>query len=94
MTEQQKTLSMETRWNIDDHNYVAIAIRNRILPTLLGGIIGDALGVPVEFKNRGSINLYGSQTKKPSLLNMVIVIVLYIIVVILTIAIRNIVYNS
>lgn len=40
-----------------------------------------------------SINRYGSQTKQPSLLNMVIVIVLYIIVAIFTVAIRNLVYN-
>lgn len=43
---------MLERWNEDDRMFLALRIKKRLIPTILGGIVGDALGVPVEFKSR------------------------------------------
>ncbi|WP_225985160.1 ADP-ribosylglycohydrolase family protein [Priestia endophytica] len=50
--------------------FLKIAIKKRILPTLYGGIIGDMLGVPVEFKKRGTFHIndvtgYGTYNQPP-----------------------------
>jgi len=58
------------RWEADDRMFLEIAIKKRILPTLYGGIIGDMLGVPVEFKKRGTFQIndvtgYGTYNQPP-----------------------------
>ncbi|KAB2494404.1 ADP-ribosylglycohydrolase family protein [Priestia endophytica] len=58
------------RWEADDRMFLKIAIKKRILPTLYGGIIGDMLGVPVEFKKRGTFHIndvtgYGTYNQPP-----------------------------
>lgn len=50
--------SLEKRWEDDDRIFLAIRIKERLIPTIMGGVIADALGVPVEFMGRG-INITG-----------------------------------
>lgn len=45
---------MIERWEDDNKIFLQVNIKNKLLPTLYGGIVGDCLGVPVEFKPRGS----------------------------------------
>jgi len=42
------------RWEDDNKMFLAHSIKTRVLPTIYGGIIGDLIGVPVEFKKRGT----------------------------------------
>nr|WP_251456522.1 ADP-ribosylglycohydrolase family protein [Priestia endophytica] len=61
---------LSDRWEADDRMFLEIAIKKRILPTLYGGIIGDMLGVPVEFKKRGTFHIndvtgYGTYNQPP-----------------------------
>lgn len=58
------------RWEADDRMFLEIDIKKRILPTLYGGIIGDMLGVPLEFKKRGTFHIdnvigYGTYNQPP-----------------------------
>lgn len=63
-------MRLSDRWEADDRMFLEIAIKKRILPTLYGGIIGDMLGVPVEFKKRGTFHIndvtgYGTYNQPP-----------------------------
>lgn len=58
------------RWEDDNKTFLAVNIQKRVLPTLYGGIIGDMLGVPVEFKKRGTFHIddvtgYGTYNQPP-----------------------------
>lgn len=53
-----KIKTIQERWQDDDKIYLGLRIKNKLIPTIIGGIVGDALGVPVEFKNR-DINIKG-----------------------------------
>ncbi|MGN4124588.1 ADP-ribosylglycohydrolase family protein [Lysinibacillus sphaericus] len=58
------------RWEDDNKMFLALNIKNRILPTIYGGIIGDIMGVPVEFRKRNSFNVqditgYGTYNQPP-----------------------------
>ena len=44
---------MVDRWEDDSKNFLRFNLKQRMLPSLYGGIIGDMLGVPVEFKKEG-----------------------------------------
>ncbi|WP_425531930.1 ADP-ribosylglycohydrolase family protein [Bacillus glycinifermentans] len=44
---------------LNDNDHFFYRNKSRLLPTILGGIIGDALGVPVEFKARNMLNIKG-----------------------------------
>lgn len=44
---------MVDRWEDDNKIFMSLAIKKRLLPSMYGGIIGDMLGVPVEFKKEG-----------------------------------------
>lgn len=48
---------MVDRWEDDNKSYLKLNIKNRIYPTLYGLVIGDCLGVPVEFKKRGTFTI-------------------------------------
>lgn len=61
---------MLDRWEDDDKSFVVYYIEKRIYPTLYGGVIGDMLGVPVEFKDRGTFKVedvtgYGTYNQPP-----------------------------
>ncbi|MEC0305081.1 ADP-ribosylglycohydrolase family protein [Terribacillus saccharophilus] len=61
---------MVDRWNDDNKIYLALKIKERVLPTMYGGILGDLIGVPVEFKERGTFNInditgYGTYNQPP-----------------------------
>ncbi|UOE62027.1 ADP-ribosylglycohydrolase family protein [Priestia filamentosa] len=61
---------MLDRWEDDDKSHLALNIKWRACPTLYGGIIGDMLGVPVEFKKRGTFHIddvtgYGTYNQPP-----------------------------
>ena len=49
--------TMRERWDEDDRMYLELFIKQRLYPTIFGGIVGDALGVPAEFKQRESVNI-------------------------------------
>ncbi len=51
--------SLERRWDADDRSYLALRIKRRLIPTIMGGVIADAIGVPVEFMGRGGFNVTG-----------------------------------
>lgn len=61
--------TMEQRWDDDDRIFLGLKIKRRLLPTIIGGIVGDALGVPVEFKERDlsvkSMIGYGTYNQPP-----------------------------
>ena len=48
---------MVDRWEDDSKNFLRFNLKQRMLPSLYGGIIGDMLGVPVEFKKRGTFTI-------------------------------------
>ncbi|MGG0381931.1 ADP-ribosylglycohydrolase family protein [Priestia filamentosa] len=61
---------LSDRWDADDRMFLEIAIKKQVLSTLYGGIIGDMLGVPVEFKKRGTFHIdnvigYGTYNQPP-----------------------------
>ncbi|MDU0076589.1 ADP-ribosylglycohydrolase family protein [Bacillus sp. IS1] len=60
---------MKDRWNDDDRIYLGLSIKEKLFPTILGGIVGDALGVPVEFKDRNlevnGMTGYGTYNQPP-----------------------------
>lgn len=61
---------MVDRWNDDNKIYLSLKIKKRVLPTMYGGILGDLIGVPVEFKKRGTFNInditgYGTHNQPP-----------------------------
>lgn len=45
---------MIDRWEEDNKMFLRLYIKERVLPTIYGSILGDLVGVPVEFKKRGS----------------------------------------
>lgn len=58
------------RWEDDNKIFLGINIKKRVLPTIYGGILGDLMGVPVEFKPRGSYKIqdiigYGTYNQPP-----------------------------
>ncbi|MCY9004374.1 ADP-ribosylglycohydrolase family protein [Peribacillus frigoritolerans] len=61
---------MVDRWEDDNKIFMSLAIKKRLLPSMYGGIIGDMLGVPVEFKKRGTFTIndisgYGTYNQPP-----------------------------
>lgn len=48
---------MVDRWEDDNKIFLGLNIKRRILPTIYGGIIGDLMGVPVEFRKRGTFHI-------------------------------------
>ncbi|WP_080874119.1 ADP-ribosylglycohydrolase family protein [Oceanobacillus timonensis] len=50
---------MIDRWEDDNKMFLGLNIKNRVLPTVYGGIIGDIMGVPVEFKQRDTFYIKG-----------------------------------
>ncbi|MBJ8030058.1 ADP-ribosylglycohydrolase family protein [Bacillus cereus group sp. N21] len=61
---------MIERWEDDNKIFLGLNIKKRVLPTLYGGILGDLMGVPVEFKQRGSFHIqdivgYGTYNQPP-----------------------------
>ncbi|MDQ7860412.1 ADP-ribosylglycohydrolase family protein [Peribacillus frigoritolerans] len=61
---------MVDRWEDDNKMFMSLAIKKRVLPSLYGGIVGDLLGVPVEFKKRGTFTInditgYGTYNQPP-----------------------------
>ncbi|AGA23878.1 ADP-ribosylglycohydrolase family protein [Bacillus subtilis] len=61
---------MIDRWEDDNKSFLKLNIKNKVLPTIYGGIIGDMLGVPVEFKKRGDFHVqdmvgYGTYNQPP-----------------------------
>ena len=61
---------LEHKWELDSKSIMAANIKNEVMPTIYGGIIGDMLGVPVEFKRRGTYKIegvtgYGTYNQKP-----------------------------
>ncbi|TWM27108.1 ADP-ribosyl-[dinitrogen reductase] glycohydrolase [Bacillus paralicheniformis] len=61
---------MVERWNDDNKAFLSLNIKKRVLPTLYGGIIGDLLGVPVEFRQRDTFHIdnvsgYGTYNQPP-----------------------------
>lgn len=55
---KMKGNTMLDRWDADDRMFLKRHLKKRIFPTILGGAIADALGVPVEFQPR-NINVTG-----------------------------------
>ncbi|NPC93891.1 ADP-ribosylglycohydrolase family protein [Bacillus sp. WMMC1349] len=58
------------RWEDDNKMFLCESIKDRLFPTLYGGIIGDLMGVPVEFKKRGTFKVqdvmgYGTYNQPP-----------------------------
>ncbi|EST12375.1 ADP-ribosylglycohydrolase family protein [Sporolactobacillus laevolacticus] len=61
---------MIDRWEDDNKIFLALNIKKRVLPTMYGGIIGDLLGVPVEFRQRDTFQIddvsgYGTYNQPP-----------------------------
>lgn len=61
---------MVDRWEDDNKMFLALNIKKRVLPAIYGGIIGDLMGVPVEFKQRGTFCIqdivgYGTYNQPP-----------------------------
>lgn len=61
---------LEHKWELDSKMALAINIKDMLMPTIYGGIIGDMLGVPVEFRHRGTYKIegvtgYGTYNQKP-----------------------------
>ncbi|MTH55067.1 ADP-ribosylglycohydrolase family protein [Bacillus mangrovi] len=62
--------SLEDKWKDDSVTFLKIGLKKRLMPALYGGIVGDLLGVPVEFKSRGSFRIqevtgYGTYNQPP-----------------------------
>lgn len=47
------------KWNEDNKSFLALNVKNKMLPTIYGLIIGDLIGVPVEFKDRDTYTIKG-----------------------------------
>jgi ADP-ribosylglycohydrolase len=61
---------MIDRWEDDNKSFLILSIKQRVLPTIYGGIIGDLLGVPVEFRQRDTFQIddvsgYGTYNQPP-----------------------------
>lgn len=61
---------MIDRWEDDNKSFLSLSIKQRVLPTIYGGIIGDLLGVPIEFKQRDTFCIddvtgYGTYNQPP-----------------------------
>ncbi|MES1041334.1 ADP-ribosylglycohydrolase family protein [Peribacillus simplex] len=61
---------MVDRWEDDSKSFLRFNLIKRMLPSLYGGIVGDLLGVPVEFKKRGTFAInditgYGTYNQPP-----------------------------
>ncbi|WP_330502075.1 ADP-ribosylglycohydrolase family protein [Peribacillus frigoritolerans] len=61
---------MVDRWEDDSKSFLRYNLKKRMLPSLYGGIVGDLLGVPVEFKKRGTFAInditgYGTYNQPP-----------------------------
>lgn len=61
---------LEYKWELDSKMSYGINIKKRMIPTIYGGIIGDMLGVPVEFRKRGTYKIegvtgFGTYNQKP-----------------------------
>ncbi|WP_458353531.1 ADP-ribosylglycohydrolase family protein [Peribacillus frigoritolerans] len=61
---------MVDRWEDDSKSFLRYNLKKRMLPSLYGGIVGDLLGVPVEFKRRGTFTInditgYGTYNQPP-----------------------------
>ena len=61
---------LEHKWELDSKMALELDIKDRLMPTIYGGVIGDMLGVPVEFRKRGSYKVegvtgYGTYNQKP-----------------------------
>ncbi|SDY79264.1 ADP-ribosylglycohydrolase family protein [Bacillus sp. 166amftsu] len=61
---------MVDRWEDDNKSFLSLSIQQRVLPTIYGGIIGDLLGVPVEFRKRDTFYIdnvsgYGTYNQPP-----------------------------
>ena len=61
---------MIDRWEDDDKDFLRFSFKKHIYPTIYGGIIGDILGVPVEFKKRDTYRIdgvtgYGTYNQPP-----------------------------
>lgn len=67
--ESPRKLTMRERWDADDKINLEVLIWRRLYPLLLGSIVGDALGVPVEFcqRNPGVTDMigYGTYNQPP-----------------------------
>ncbi|RIX60631.1 ADP-ribosylglycohydrolase family protein [Paenibacillus nanensis] len=50
---------MTESWRDDSKSFLRSNMKKKVLPTFYGGIIGDMLGVPVEFKKRGTFRIEG-----------------------------------
>ena len=63
--------SLKSKWEIDGQIAGIQRLYNRFIPAVYGGIVGDALGVPHEFKARGSfprvtgMDGYGAYNQEP-----------------------------
>lgn len=58
------------KWEEDSKMYLFLNVKDRLMPTLYGGIVGDMLGVPVEFMKRGTYEVtdvqgYGTYNQPP-----------------------------
>ncbi|MBC6310984.1 ADP-ribosylglycohydrolase family protein [Listeria sp. FSL L7-1582] len=47
-----RSRQLKERWEDDNEMFLKLNVKKRLIPTLFGGIIGDVIGVPVEFKER------------------------------------------
>lgn len=52
-------MNLTGRWKSDNQMFYRMFLRERVVPMMLGGIVGDALGVPVEFKQRDTFSIKG-----------------------------------
>lgn len=64
------TRRMVDHWQDDEKSFLSLRLKNQILATIYGGIIGDMIGVPVECKQRGSyavsdVTGYGTYHQPP-----------------------------
>ena len=61
---------MVDRWEDDNKDFLKLSFKKHIYPTIYGAIIGDILGVPVEFKKRDTYRIegitgYGTYSQPP-----------------------------
>lgn len=49
--------NISQKWKSDNEMFYYVGLEKKILPMILGAAVGDALGVPVEFKPRGSYKI-------------------------------------
>jgi len=55
----KRGIPMRERWETDNQIWYKIFLHDRVIAMILGGVIGDALGVPVEFKDRDTFTING-----------------------------------